>query len=291
MTRSVSVLMSAFNAEARLRASLASIESQTYPIAEIVLVDDGSTDGTNELMQDFKRRAPNVTILRNPRNLGIPRAHNRGIEAAQGDWLARLDADDEWHPEKTARQMAYLDAHPEIGLIGSWSISHNQITGEQRLVRKPEHHEAIVNAIWRACPFTHSSIIARRDVLVNSGGYDPDCLTSQDYELFFRLLFQTRAYNLPTPLVYRPTHELGNISTRKWKLQQYTSLQIRLRNLRKHQRPPRDYLHLLPGFAILLLPNGAKRWKQHLTRPRHAKEAAPFTWEAFEKHHRPGEDG
>lgn len=120
MTDAVSIIIPAYNATATIEATILSAMGQTHPDIEILVVDDGSTDDSVALVRQLTAGDARVRILRQ-QNGGVARARNHGIEAAKGDYIAPLDADDIWHPEKIARQVAALSAAPrDVALAYNW---------------------------------------------------------------------------------------------------------------------------------------------------------------------------
>ena len=129
----VSVIVPAWNAEDTLGETLASVASQTYPNIEIVIVDDGSTDGTAAVAEQFCATEPGARLIRQP-NRGVAAARNAAIAVAGGEFIAPIDADDVWHPEKLERQVArMLGGGDDVGLVYNWS----RIIDEQGRVVAP----------------------------------------------------------------------------------------------------------------------------------------------------------
>ena len=120
MVPMVSVIIPTFNRAALVREAVASVKAQTYRDYEILVVDDASTDDTREALAAGRE----VRVLRQADRRGVAAARNRGIAAARGEWLAFLDSDDLWLPEKLARQMAYLADQPDLSLLHH----HQQVT-------------------------------------------------------------------------------------------------------------------------------------------------------------------
>src|SRR5450631_4169449 len=112
---SVSVIIPHYNRPDFVRAALMSIHSQTVKPAEILLIDDGSSPENQEKLKELSDLA---TIVFNPRNMGVSKARNFGAQIAKGEWLAFLDDDDSWVPDKQERQIRYLEAHPEVDALG-----------------------------------------------------------------------------------------------------------------------------------------------------------------------------
>ena len=113
----VSVILPAYNAEAYLKEAIDSILNQTFPDFQLIVINDCSTDGTEEIIRQYAD--PRLVPVKNEKNLGIAATLNRGLSLAQGDYIARMDADDISLPHRLERQVAYLDAHPDIAVLGT----------------------------------------------------------------------------------------------------------------------------------------------------------------------------
>lgn len=266
----VSVVIGAYNAAETLPATVDSVLAQSFADLECIVVDDASKDGTADVVAAYASRDPRVRLIALEANGGLTRALVRGVDEARGIWLARIDAGDTWHPDKLARQLACCEANPEVGLAGCWSEDTNLQTGVTGIRRKPVGHDVITSMLWRACPFIHSTILARLDLVRACGSYNPTYRYSQDYDLYFRMLHVTRGRNLAEVLCRRTTHDIHSLSFAHWKEQLRCSLAIRLKYYRQYQRPWRDFAGLLPDFAKLALPAWAKGLKQRLGGSRHA---------------------
>jgi len=182
----VSVAMPVFNAEATVFQTLESLRAQTFPSMEIVVVNDGSTDGTLEILRD----QPNIKLLDRPHR-GIVPALNDGLAAANGKYIARMDADDFCHPERIEKQVAFLDAFPEIGLVGcrvGFGGDREKQAGYATYVDwineliKP--NEIALNRFVES-PFAHPSVMFRRELPEKLGAYR-DGPFPEDYELWLR---------------------------------------------------------------------------------------------------------
>ena len=209
----VTVLMSVHNGRAFLPAALDCILGQTLTDLEFIVIDDGSSDDSWELIQARAARDSRLRPLRNPANLGLTRSLNRGLELARGRYLARQDVDDESLPARLAEQAAFLEAHPEVVLLGTWAA---RMDGAGRAIaglgREPVTDRAIRRKMLLANAFFHTSVMLRRQVLTNHGlAYDPGLPFAQDYDLWSRLLAHGQGANLPQPLVRFRTHP-GQIS-------------------------------------------------------------------------------
>ncbi|MBI1964194.1 MAG: glycosyltransferase [Candidatus Rokubacteria bacterium] len=196
----VSVLMGVHDGEPWVGAAVASVLAQTAPDLELIVVDDGSTDGTPATLAAV--RDPRLVVVRQARE-GLTRALNRALRLARAPLLARLDADDLALPERLARQREFLDAHPEVGLLGTGAREVDAEGREVGRVAPPADDAAIRRALIRGNPFVHSSVMLRRSALDAAGGYDERLAVAQDYDLWMRLSRVTRLANLAEPLVVR----------------------------------------------------------------------------------------
>jgi len=167
----VGVIIPAYNAEAHIDATLASVRSQTYTALDIIVVDDGSTDTTPNRVAAHARHDPRVRLLQQP-NRGVAVARNQAIAATPAPLIAPLDADDLWAPQKIDRHVAQLQAHPEAGLAYSWWVSLNEagdvIGQSDRWELEGDVFQALlcVNFVGNA-----SVPVYRRQVLEAAGGY------------------------------------------------------------------------------------------------------------------------
>jgi glycosyltransferase involved in cell wall biosynthesis len=192
--------MAVHNGAPWVEAATASVLGQTLPDLELIAVDDGSTDETADLLYAFHE--PRLRVERQPR-AGLTRSLNRALSLARAPLVARLDADDISLPERLNRQYAFLAAHPEVGLLGTAAREVDEAGREAGVVRPPEDDRAIRRALIRRNPFVHSSVMVRRTLVEQVGGYDVSFAVAQDYDLWLRLSGITRMANLGEPLVIR----------------------------------------------------------------------------------------
>ena len=190
-TPRISVVVPAYNAAGYLGRALASIDAQTYPVTEIVVVDDGSTDETAELVRSH---FPHVRYIQQ-NNAGVAAARNHGIQVAHGDWIAFLDADDDWLPNRIADQCEILQRHPDLPWCSCRVI---RLQGDRatpnaipaRLL-KAVQARGYFDSFFRACAegveFHTCSMLIRRDILDHAGGFDTDLQVAEDRDLLFRI--------------------------------------------------------------------------------------------------------
>lgn len=226
-TPRVTVLMPVFNGEDFLRAAIESILNQTFSDFELLIIDDGSTDASQSVAASYGD--PRIRLEANDKNLGLIATLNRGLKLAQGEFIARMDADDISHPIRFERQIAYLDAHPEIGGCGTW---FEKVTPEgTTIMRMPQSPSLIRLFLLFDNPFLHSSMMLRRGLLEAHGlRFDADYPHSEDYDLWVRCSTLTDMANLPEVLVRYRDHP-ANISHRFSREQDLAASRIRARQL------------------------------------------------------------
>lgn len=202
----VSVVMAVRNGERHLRAALDSLLRQTMADFELVVIDDGSTDATASILCQYAEEDDRLLMVRNARNVGLARSLNRALKWARGRYIARQDADDVSAPDRLDRQAAWLDAHPDVGLLGT---AYHVIddAGRRSVIHRPPQTDAEIR--WQMMfhnAFCHSSVMFRRSLLAIEPGYNADFPVAQDYDFWARLLPHTRAANLDEPLVEYRVH-------------------------------------------------------------------------------------
>lgn len=209
----VSVLMPVRDGARFLGAALASILGQTFDGFELIVVDDASTDATAEIVRGH--RDSRLAYLCNETPAGLPKSLNRALDAARGEYLARMDGDDVAAPERLAAQVGFLEANPEVGVLGTACRLIDETGAPLRTVDMPATDLAIR---WRSLignPFLHPTVMLRRAV-VEKGGlrYDESLATAQDYELWLRLLARARGANLAEPFLSLRVHAGSMSATR-----------------------------------------------------------------------------
>lgn len=193
-----------------LRGALDTLCWQTFRDFETIVVDDGSDIITQLCLEEagaeFAQVGLGLVIIRKDRSEGLTRALIDAAEVAGGDFLARLDADDTAWPERFAHQVAFLDRHPEVGVLGTWGYLFDEVGRPLMSLQPPTDHAMIRDHLRSYNPLIHSSVMMRRAVYDAAGGYDPTFQMAQDYDLWLRLRWQTRFAVLPEILMTRRLH-------------------------------------------------------------------------------------
>lgn len=200
----ITVLMPVRNGEAHLRASIVSILAQTFADFELLILDDGSTDSSPEIIRSFND--PRIRTIVHPQNIGLVPTLNEGLDQARGEFVARQDHDDLSSPERLQKQIDYLAAHPECALVGTEAVQiDNQDRPAFRLLR-PDDVESIR---WYLCfdnAFIHSSVMFRRAVIREEFGGYPQSFHSEDYALWSSVARVRPVANLAEPLISYREH-------------------------------------------------------------------------------------
>ena len=205
----VSVLMPVYNGERFLALAVESILGQTFREFELIIVDDGSTDGSARILSRFDD--PRIRRLRNDRNEGITQSLNRGLELASGDYVCRMDSDDVSVPTRIERQIGFMEEHTEIAVVGSFATVIDSTGTAVDTERYPQSASDIRKTLFVHNPFAHGAVMIRSSVLKECGAYDARFLHNEDYDLWLRVAARHPLANIPEPLLHRRVHG-GNIT-------------------------------------------------------------------------------
>ena len=203
----VTVLMAVHNQGQYIEQALQSVLFQTFNDFEFLIIDDASTEekAINLLR---KLNDPRVRVIWNETNAGLTNSLIAGVNLSKGKYIARIDADDISTERRLEKMVAYMESHPEVGLLGSSCVLVNETNKMIGQIIVPKNDLEIRWESLFTNPFIHSTVMIRRETLVqNNLNYNPFFVTAQDYELWSRLLSVTKAANLPDFLVYLRIHK------------------------------------------------------------------------------------
>jgi len=219
----VSVVMPVYNSEAYLKPAVESILSQTFCDFELIIIDDSPTDKTAAILDSYTD--PRIICLHNQEHCGLIRSLNLGLATARGKYIARMDADDISLPHRLEGQVHYMEAHPDIGLLGTWIEDIDENGKPIGVWRAPTTPALIRWSLLFGTCMAHPSVIMRRSVIQRVGSYNPEALHAEDYDLWSRMSFETQIANLPEVLVRLRVHT-GSISSRYSERQEQTVVQV-----------------------------------------------------------------
>ena len=218
----VSVFMPVYNGELYLKAAIESVLSQTYPHFEFVIINDGSKDGSKAIIQSYSD--PRIRVIENSAPTGLMAVRNQGLRATQGEYIAPIDCDDLWHPQRLGKQVGFMDAHPAFAFVGSraaYMDEKSQIKGISWRYGLPP--QRIPPFLIFGNYFIHSSILMRKS-MIPEDGYQVS--TAEDYDLWVRMSRSGPIWSLPDVLVKYRVHAGGD-TYRQAVLTNRTQQQIR----------------------------------------------------------------
>lgn len=217
----VSVIMPCFNAEKYLKTAIESILNQTYKNLEFIIIDDGSTDSTSEIIKTFDDNR--IVFISRDKNYGISNCLNIGINKANGKYIARMDADDISIANRIEIQYSFMERNLDYVLCGTQYLNFDN-KGTSNLL---ESHQILQLMLLRCNQIIHPSVFIRKSILIENGiRYNENMLYSQDYDLWIKLTNYGKICNLPQPLIKYRIHN-GQISKAKFSDQKRLDLAVR----------------------------------------------------------------
>ena len=196
--KNISVLMAAYNCGNYINAAIKSILNQTFKEFELIIIDDGSTDHTEETVKKFD---DSRIIYKKTENKGTSAALNYGLSLASYDWVARIDADDLNVPARLDKQVKFLEENPDYDIISSWSVYFKEPSKILFLLREPVEHDDIYYYLDLHNPLNQSSAMYRKNKILEFK-YNENYRSNEDFELFHRVRDKVKFYILPEFLVY-----------------------------------------------------------------------------------------
>jgi glycosyltransferase involved in cell wall biosynthesis len=196
----VSVILPTYNCANFLPHSIQSILSQTYDSYEIIVVDDGSTDNTKEVLNPFMQR---ISYIKLEQNKGLPAARNIGIKSALGKYIAFIDADDIWLPEKLQTDIKYFETHSEISMVYSKHINIEEngrhLDGDTR--KRLPSGNIFIQLFSEQNFIITSSVVVKKDVFETTGLFDEQLFNCQDWDMWLRITFYFKVAGINKTLV------------------------------------------------------------------------------------------
>ncbi|MFH1561035.1 MAG: glycosyltransferase family 2 protein [Patescibacteria group bacterium] len=255
----ISVVMPAYNAGSYLVEAIESVLGQTYENFEFIIVNDGSTDNTWEIIKQYAKKDKRITAIKNKSNLGVSAAANIATSEAKGKFIARMDADDVSFSDRLEKQVEFLQKNKEVVAVGGQCIvidKNNNIIGDKTF---PTNTKKLAEMIFWAIPIQQPSIMINRSLLPkNFVWYPVDFSSAEDVDLYFRFLKYGQLANLNDWLIFYRRLD-GSLSHKNPKRTFWLTFKSRVEAIKTGFRPtvPAVALNFAQIIVVLLLPNKA----------------------------------
>ncbi len=250
----ISVIMGAYNIGKNdvLYKAINSILKQTFENFEFIICDDGSNDGTFNLLKEISKKDSRIIIISNEKNLGLAATLNRCLEKAKGIYIARMDADDISLPDRLEREYKVLKNNDDYSFVGCGAFYFNSsgVYGKRILKENPNNRDFLFNS-----PFMHPTILIKKEVLLEVGGYriSNETTRMEDYDLFMRLyLHNHKGYNIQECL-YLYREDYVSLKKRKYKYRIDEAI-VRYKGFKSLNLLPAGIIFVLKPLLVGLIP-------------------------------------
>lgn len=193
----VSVIMSVYNGERYLPEAIDSIINQTFKDFEFIIINDGSTDRTKEIVESYDDER---IMLIEQANMGLTKSLNRGLRLANSEYIARMDADDISHPERLYKQVSFLEQNKDVGLIGTDLLVINENGKLLYNIKLPPDSPTIKQNMLKCNQFGHGAVMLRKECIDRIGFYREEVGPVEDYDLWLRISDEYDVANICEPL-------------------------------------------------------------------------------------------
>ena len=255
----ISVVMSVYNSEKYLRDSIDSILRQTFTDFEFIIINDGSTDNTANILNDYGLKDNRIKII-NQDNMGLTKSLNKGIRLAVGEYIARMDSDDIASPARFSMQVRFLDNNLEIGLVGTNCYvidTDNYVIGE--LMNQPCEPKDIRNTLIRHNIFCHSSLMIRAEVFQKFGTYNENYRVAQDYEFLLRVSEGCKLANLRNHLIAWRCNPAGTTFSKNTKQRRY-GIMAQIKSIKTGSYHFYNWIWVIKSLATMIIPVSIKNY-------------------------------
>jgi len=251
----VSIIMGVYNGKERLLSAIESIQNQTFKDWEFIICDDGSSDGTFNLLVSLAKKDPRIKPLKNPQNLGLTKTLNHCLTVAKGVYIARMDDDDYSYPDRLQIQVDFLDAQPEFDFVSSSvDIFDGKNVVYKQVARREQPKKT--DFLWGSC-FVHPATVFRANKLKDVKGYRfaKETRRAEDYDLFMRMYASgMKGYNIEKSLL-RYYVNSDAMKKRKFKYR-VDEVIVRYKGFKNLGLFPKGYLYIIKPLIVSLIPKG-----------------------------------
>lgn len=253
----VTVLMPVYNGEKYLKEAIDSVLAQTLKDFEFLIINDGSTDKTQEILESYGDTR--IRLFRQS-NKGLTRSLNKGIQLSRGEYVARMDADDIALPERLEKQVTFLDERPEIGVVGSFHCEVSASLHKSIVKKFPTDDSAIRKTLMKENPFSHPTVMMRKKIFVRASLYNEDEKYKyvEDYELWFTLFKVCKFANIQEALVVKRFVPTGT-SIANDDVQLRNAFYLRVKAVNEGCFPWWYRMYLIKPFIAYKTPVGLRR--------------------------------
>jgi glycosyltransferase involved in cell wall biosynthesis len=254
----VSIIIPTYNGGKHIERAIDSVLKQTYKNIEIIVIDDGSTDETPEIIGELSKKEPKIVVIINETNIGFVKSLNKGVGEARGKYIARLDDDDSWcDSKKLEKQVRFLEKNKDFVLVGGGIIKIDEDNREIGRYLFPKKDKDIRKSILIDNLFAHSTVLVRKDVWEKVEGYNEQFGFFADMDLWLKIGRMGKFYNFQEYFTYYLDKETaGNYSMRNKDIRRKLGLLIRLRKKYRNDYPgyKKAYLFCWASYFYSFLP-------------------------------------
>ncbi|HDQ15508.1 MAG TPA: glycosyltransferase [Bacteroidetes bacterium] len=254
----ITIITIVLNGEKFLKNAIDSILAQSYQSFEYIIWDDGSTDHTWQIIQDYAQKDNRIKPFRNTNNQGIPKTRNLAIQKSNGKYIVWQDADDISVPERLQIQIDFMEKNPEVGICGGWLHFFDE-SGYKSIRKYKPDDKSLRKKIFRYSPVAQPAAIIRSNILAQTGLFNERFQLAEDLDLSFRIGRQALFANIQDVLVnYRES--ASSITKNYLRLAELNTLKVRYHYRNKGYKPTLiDWLYnLLQLTSVYLIPPGVK---------------------------------
>jgi len=252
----VSIILPVYNAELFVHEAIDSVLKQTYNHFELIVIDDCSQDKSSEILKKFQESDLRIIIHQNHQNLGVVKSLNIGLDLARGKFIARIDADDIWFPDKLRKQIQYLEKHENILMLATSKLNMNE-DGSVRnndIYPRIYTYQDICKNILKRNIFCHSSVVFHKKVIDHIGKYNESFINSEDYEYWIRIISQGEVEILEEPLVYYRISK-HTVSYKRLREQRYYALLAKIRGIKLLNKSWLNIFYVAEDLIYVIIPN------------------------------------